>query len=71
MTEGGIMKKEIQRVLKISVLFFSLFVINILVFKTLMILGFYLKLDASSYLFPPLFSTIVLVCLENKRKFKN
>lgn len=71
MTEGGIMKKEIQRVLKISVLFFSLFVINILVFKTLMILGFYLKLDASSYLFPPLFSTIVLVFLENKRKFKN
>lgn len=65
------MKKEIQRVLKISVLFFSLFVINILVFKTLMILGFYLKLDASSYLFPPLFSTIVLVFLENKRKFKN
>ena len=60
-----------ERVLKISVLFFSLFVINILVFKTLMILGFYLKLDASSYLFPPLFSTIVLVFLENKRKFKN
>ncbi|NQK17512.1 hypothetical protein HO520_10805 [Streptococcus suis] len=65
------MKKEIQQVLKISVLFFSLFVINILVFKTLMILGLYLKLDASSYLFPPLFSTIVLVFLENKRKFKN
>ena len=55
------MEKGIKRVLKIIVLFFALYVVNILVFITLSKIGFDIQMTELSYLFPPLFSTIVLL----------
>ncbi|QWV85688.1 hypothetical protein KQ224_06175 [Streptococcus parasuis] len=61
------MKNEIKRIMKISLLFFSLFVINILVLKLLSIIGFDMVITENSYLIPPLFSTVILLIIEKNR----
>lgn len=65
------MKNEIKRIMKISLLFFSLFVINVLVLKWLSIIGFNMVITENSYLIPPLFSTVILLIIEKNRTGRN
>ena len=62
------MSKTIKNGMKVVLLFFALFLINILVFKVLALLGFDLSLTELSYLFPPLLATLVLALQFNKKK---
>ncbi|HFH9837173.1 TPA: hypothetical protein ACGOON_000512 [Streptococcus suis] len=62
------MNKTVKNGMKVLVLFLSLFLINILVFKVLSLLGFDLSLTEMSYLFPPLLATLVLALQFNKKK---
>ncbi|MGQ7331631.1 hypothetical protein ACTGWT_09255 [Streptococcus suis] len=62
------MSKTVKNGMKVVLLFFALFLINILVFKVLALLGFDLSLTELSYLFPPLLATLVLVLQFNKKK---
>lgn len=62
------MSKTIKNGMKVVLLFFALFLINILVFKVLALLGFDLSLTEMSYLFPPLLATLVLVMQFKKKK---
>lgn len=62
------MNRTIKNGMKVAILFFALFLINILVFKVLVLLGFDLSLTEMSYLFPPLLATLVLVLKFNKKK---
>lgn len=62
------MNKTVKNGMKVFILFFVLFLINILVFKVLALLGFDLSLTEMSYLFPPLLATLVLVLQFNKKK---
>lgn len=62
------MNRTIKNGMKVAILFFALFWINILVFKVLALLGFDLSLTELSYLFPPLLATLVLVLQFNKKK---
>lgn len=62
------MNKTVKNGMKVVLLFFGLFLINILVFKVLALLGFDLSLTELSYLFPPLLATLVLVLQFNKKK---
>ncbi|MCK3882040.1 hypothetical protein HCC13_06660 [Streptococcus suis] len=64
------MSKTIKNGMKVVLLFFALFWINILVFKVLALLGFDLSLTEMSYLFPPLLATLVLVMQFKKRKIE-
>lgn len=61
------MKNEIKRNMKIFLLFFSLFSINILVLKLLSIIGFNMVITENTYLIPPLFSTVILLIIEKNR----
>ncbi|HEM3942900.1 TPA: hypothetical protein U1V37_000636 [Streptococcus suis] len=54
------MSKTIKNGMKVVLLFFALFLINILVFKVLALLGFDLSLNEDSYLIPPLMATLLL-----------
>ncbi|HFU4222624.1 hypothetical protein HO542_09290 [Streptococcus suis] len=54
------MNKIVKNGMKVVLLFFALFLINILVFKVLALLGFDLSLNAESYLIPPLMATLLL-----------
>ncbi|MFI3123933.1 hypothetical protein ODU07_00225 [Streptococcus suis] len=62
------MNKTVKNGMKVVLLFLVLFLINILVFKVLALLGFDLSLTELSYLFPPLLATLVLVLQFNKKK---
>ncbi|HFI0119952.1 TPA: hypothetical protein ACGPB3_001999 [Streptococcus suis] len=62
------MNKTVKNGMKVLVLFLSLFLINILVFKVLNLLGFEMSLTGISYLFPPLLATLVLALQFNKKK---
>ncbi|CYV44725.1 TPA: hypothetical protein U1V47_000552 [Streptococcus suis] len=62
------MNKIVKNGMKVVLLFFALFLINILVFKILALLGFDLSLTEMSYLFPPLLATLVLALQFNKKK---
>lgn len=62
------MNKTVKNGMKVLVLFLSLFLINILVFKVLALLGFDLGLTEMSSLFPPLLATLVLALQFNKKK---
>ncbi|HEL1616348.1 TPA: hypothetical protein TXL48_001843 [Streptococcus suis] len=62
------MNKTVKNGMKVVLLFFALFLINILVFKFLALLGFDLSLTEMSYLFPPLLATLVLVMQFKKKK---
>lgn len=62
------MSKTVKNGMKVLVLFLSLFLINILVFKVLALLGFDLSLTEMSYLFPPLMATLMLALQFNKKK---
>ncbi|HEM6112651.1 TPA: hypothetical protein U2B98_001620 [Streptococcus suis] len=62
------MNRTIKNGMKVVLLFFALFLINILVFKVLALLGFDLSLTELSYLFPPLLATLVLAQQFNKKK---
>ncbi|HEL1991827.1 TPA: hypothetical protein U1X30_000099 [Streptococcus suis] len=62
------MSKTIKNGMKVVLLFFALFLINILVFKVLALLGFDLSLTEMSYLFPPLLATLMLALQFNKKK---
>ncbi|WP_249339140.1 hypothetical protein AB1F57_08305 [Streptococcus sp. ZY1909104] len=62
------MNKTVKNGMKVFLLFFVLFLINILVFKVLALLGFDFSLTEMSYLFPPLLATLVLVLQFNKKK---
>ncbi len=66
------MDMKIKNGLKILALFLALFLINILVFNLLSLLGFTLVLTTSSYLFPPLVATIfcTTVAYANTQKKK-
>lgn len=64
------MSKTIKNGMKVVLLFFALFLINILVFKVLALLGFDLSLTEKSYLFPPLLATLVTALLFYKMKSK-
>ena len=64
------MKTEILRVFKIVLLFISLFVINIIFFKIISLLGFSIIMTDFSYLVPPLFATIVLLLINKYKKTK-
>ncbi|TFF65824.1 hypothetical protein [Helcococcus ovis] len=64
------MKTEILRVFKIVLLFISLFVINIIVFKIISLLGFSVIMTDFSFLVPPLFATIVLLLINKYKKNK-
>ncbi|HFI0039177.1 TPA: hypothetical protein ACGOSV_001700 [Streptococcus suis] len=54
------MNKTVKNGMKVVLLFFVLFLITILVFKVLALLGFDLSLNAESYLIPPLMATLLL-----------
>lgn len=54
------MSKTIKNGMKVVLLFFALFLINILVFKVLALLGFDFSLNEDSYLIPPLMATLLL-----------
>lgn len=56
-----------KRTMKIALLFFSLFLINILVLKLLSIIGFNMVITENAYLIPPLFSTVILLIVEKIR----
>ncbi|HFI0150629.1 TPA: hypothetical protein ACGO3A_001608 [Streptococcus suis] len=62
------MNKTVKNGMKVVLLFFALFLITILVFKILALLGFDLSLTEMSYLFPPLLATLVLALQFNKKK---
>ncbi|NQM12792.1 hypothetical protein HO422_01295 [Streptococcus suis] len=62
------MNRTIKNGMKVAILFFALFLITILVFKVLALLGLDLSLTEMSYLFPPLLATLVLVLQFNKKK---
>ncbi|NQK45233.1 hypothetical protein HO505_04770 [Streptococcus suis] len=62
------MNKTVKNGMKVLVLFLSSFLINILVFKVLNLLGFEMSLTGLSYLFPPLLATLVLALQFNKKK---
>ncbi|HEL1675500.1 TPA: hypothetical protein ACIRI2_000901 [Streptococcus suis] len=62
------MNKTVKNGMKVVLLFFALFLITILVFKVLALLGFDLSLNEESYLIPPLMVTLVLVLQFNKKK---
>ncbi|HFI0236988.1 TPA: hypothetical protein ACGO6G_000728 [Streptococcus suis] len=62
------MNKTVKNGMKVVLLFFVLFLITILVFKVLALLGFDLGLTEMSYLFPPLLATLVLALQFNKKK---
>lgn len=64
------MNKTIKNGMKVVLLFLALFLINILVFKVLALLGFDLSLTEMSYLFPPLMATLVTALLFYKMKSK-
>lgn len=64
------MSKTIKNGMKVVLLFFALFLITILVFKVLALLGFDLSLTEMSYLFPPLLATLVTALLFYKKKSK-
>ncbi|MBL6538645.1 hypothetical protein JNG37_07830 [Streptococcus suis] len=64
------MSQTIKNGMKVLVLFLSLFLINILVFKVLYWLGFEMSLTGISYLFPPLLATLVTALLFYKNKSK-
>lgn len=55
------MKNEITRVLKIVLLFVSMTIMNLMLYGILSMLGFSLTGSATSYLVPPIFSTLVLL----------
>lgn len=54
------MNKTVKNGMKVVLLFFVLFLITILMFKILALLGFDLSLNAESYLIPPLMATLLL-----------
>ncbi|MBY4972197.1 hypothetical protein K6V43_02160 [Streptococcus suis] len=62
------MNKTVKNGMKAVLLFLVLFLINILVFKILSLLGFEMSLTERSYLFPPLLATLVLALQFNKNK---
>ncbi|ASW49458.2 TPA: hypothetical protein ACGOY9_000826 [Streptococcus suis] len=62
------MNKTVKNGMKVVLLFFALFLITILVFKVLALLGFDLSLNEESYLIPPLMVTLVSVLQFNKKK---
>ncbi|HEM5005782.1 hypothetical protein NOL14_04305 [Streptococcus suis] len=62
------MNRTIKNGIKVAILFFALFLITILVFKVLALLGFDLSLTEMSYLFPPLMATLMLALQFNKKK---
>ncbi|HEM5499493.1 TPA: hypothetical protein U1650_001326 [Streptococcus suis] len=64
------MSTTVKNGMKVVLLFFVLFLINILVFKVLALLGFDLSLTEMSYLFPPLLATLVTALLFYKMKSK-
>lgn len=64
------MNNKKKRVLKILLLFIALFIVNILVFKLLSVVGFNVVMNESSYLLPPLFTTVVLLLIAKKYKDK-
>ncbi|BCK43125.1 hypothetical protein DAT299_06890 [Streptococcus suis] len=64
------MNKTVKNGVKVVLLFFVLFLINILVFKVLSLLGFEMSLTERSYLFPPLLATLVTALLFYKMKSK-
>lgn len=64
------MSKTIKNGMKVVLLFFALFLINVLVFKVLALLGFDFNLNEDSYLIPPLMATLVLVMQFKKRKIE-
>lgn len=65
------MKTEILKVFKIILLFISLFVINIIVFKIFSLLGFSVIMTDYSFFVPPLFATIVLLLINKYKKKEN
>lgn len=65
------MDREVKRVLKIVILFFALFLVNILVLITLSKIGFDIQATELSYLFPPLFSTLVLLIVDKMKRNKS
>lgn len=65
------MYREMKRVLKIVILFFALFLVNILVLITLSKIGFDIQATELSYLFPPLFSTVVLLIIDKMKRNKS
>lgn len=65
------MYREMKRVLKIVILFFVLFLVNILVLITLSKIGFDIQATELSYLFPPLFSTVVLLIIDKMKRNKS
>ncbi|HEM3576732.1 TPA: hypothetical protein U1C15_000346 [Streptococcus suis] len=64
------MNKTVKNGMKVVLLFFALFLITILVFKVLNLLGFEMSLTGISYLFPPLLATLVTALLFYKKKSK-
>lgn len=64
------MKTEILRVFKIVLLFISLFVINIIFFKIISLLGFSITMTDLNFLVPPLFATIALLLINKYKKTK-
>ncbi|HEL1981054.1 TPA: hypothetical protein U1V77_000466 [Streptococcus suis] len=62
------MNRTIKNGMKVAILFFALFLITILVFKVLNLLGFEMSLTERSYLFPPLLATLMLALQFNKKK---
>ncbi|MGQ7359071.1 hypothetical protein ACTGWZ_08270 [Streptococcus suis] len=54
------MNKTVKNGMKVVLLFFVLFLITILVFNVLALLGFDLSLNAESYLIPQLMATLLL-----------
>lgn len=64
------MSQILKNGMKVVLLFFALFLINILVFKVLALLGFDLSLTEMSYLFPTLLATFVTALLFYKMKSK-
>ena len=62
------MKTEILKVFKIILLFISLFVVNIIVFKIFSLLGFSVIMTDFSFFVPPLLATIVLLLINKYKK---
>ncbi|HEL2738949.1 TPA: hypothetical protein UDO34_001784 [Streptococcus suis] len=62
------MNRTIKNGMKVAILFFALFLITILVFKVLNLLGFEMSLTERSYLFPPLLATFVIALQFSKKK---
>lgn len=65
------MYREMKRVLKIIILFFALFLVNTLVLITLSKIEFDIQATELSYLFPPLFSTVVLLIIDKMKRNKS